>query len=60
VLDELLVPLMIVEIFHTLSIAIRSHILLAVGPFLIVGVIAAIRRVLVISLETSTRTTEGK
>ncbi|HTZ99085.1 MAG TPA: phosphate-starvation-inducible PsiE family protein [Candidatus Aquilonibacter sp.] len=57
VLDELLVVLMIVEIFHTVRIAIRSHILLAAEPFLIVGVIASIRRILVISLETSTLTT---
>jgi Phosphate-starvation-inducible E family len=60
VLEELLLVLMIVEVFHTVSIAIRSHILLAAEPFLIVGVIASIRRVLVISLETSTLTNNGK
>jgi Phosphate-starvation-inducible E family len=60
VLDELLVVLMIVEIFHTVRIAIRSHLLLAVEPFLIVGVIASIRRLLVISLETSTLTTGAR
>lgn len=60
VLDELLVVLMVVEIFHTVRIAIRSHILLAAEPFLIVGVIASIRRILVISLETSTLAKEVK
>lgn len=60
VLDQLLVVLMIVEIFHTVRIAIRSHILLATEPFLVVGVIASIRRVLVISLQMSELTTAGK
>jgi hypothetical protein len=60
VLDELLVVLMIVEIFHTVRIAIHSHFLLATEPFLVVGVIASIRRVLVISLQMSALTTEGK
>ncbi|MGO9591907.1 MAG: phosphate-starvation-inducible PsiE family protein [Candidatus Acidiferrales bacterium] len=60
VLDQLLVVLMIVEIFHTVRIAIHSHFLLATEPFLIVGVIASIRRLLVISLQMSALTTEGK
>jgi len=60
VLDELLIVLMIVEIFHTVRIAIHSHFLLATEPFLVVGVIASIRRVLVISLQMSALTTEGK
>jgi hypothetical protein len=60
VLDELLIVLMIVEIFHTVRIAIHSHFLLATEPFLVVGVIASIRRVLVISLQMSALTTAGK
>jgi hypothetical protein len=37
---------MLVEILHTVRISIRSHVLVA-EPFLIVGLIAAIRRILV-------------
>lgn len=58
VLDHLLFVLMVVEILHTVSISIRSHIL-AAEPFLIVGLIATIRRVLVITLEASSLTKGG-
>jgi hypothetical protein len=60
VLDQLLVVLMVVEILHTVRISIRSHILLATEPFLVVGLIASMRRVLVISMQMSTLTKEGK
>ena len=50
VIDTLLLVLMLVEILHTVRISIRSHVLLA-EPFLIVGLIATIRRILVIGLE---------
>ena len=60
VLDQLLIVLMVVEILHTVRISIRSHILLATEPFLVVGLIASIRRVLVISMQMSTLTNEGK
>src|ERR1019366_4843301 len=46
VLDQLLVVLMLVEILHT-------------EPFLVVGLIASIRRVLVITLEAATLTKGG-
>lgn len=55
VLDRLLVVLMVVEILHTVSISIRSHILVT-EPFLVVGLIASIRRILVITLEASSLT----
>src|SRR5581483_11072488 len=55
VLDELLFVLMLVEILHTVRISIRSHVLV-IEPFLIVGLIASIRRILVITLEVSTLT----
>jgi len=55
VLDHLLFVLMLVEILHTVSISIRSHILVT-EPFLVVGLIASIRRILVITLEASTLT----
>ena len=50
VIDVLLLVLMLVEILHTVRISIRSHVLVA-EPFLIVGLIATIRRILVIGLE---------
>ncbi len=50
VLDRMLLTLMIVEIVYTVRESIKSHSLRA-EPFLIVGMIAAIRRILVISVE---------
>jgi uncharacterized membrane protein (DUF373 family) len=58
VLDHLLVVLMLVEILHTVSISIRSHVLVT-EPFLVVGLIASIRRILVITLEASSLTKGG-
>lgn len=58
VLNELLVVLMLVEILHTVRISIRSHVLVT-EPFLVVGLIASIRRILVISLEMATLTREA-
>jgi len=58
VLDHLLFVLMVVEILHTVSISIRSHILVT-EPFLVVGLIASIRRILVITLEVSALTKGG-
>ena len=52
IVDRLLFVLMIVEILHTVRVSIRSG-ELSCEPFLIVGLIASIRRVLVITLETS-------
>jgi len=51
---------MLVEILHTVRISIRSNILLAAEPFLVVGLIASIRRVLIISLQMTALTREGK
>jgi uncharacterized membrane protein (DUF373 family) len=59
VLNELLIVLMLVEILHTVRISIRSHKLAIAEPFLIVGLIASIRRMLVITLEASTLSREG-
>ena len=50
VLDRMLLTLMFIEILYTVRISITSHSLCA-EPFLIVGLIAAIRRILVISVE---------
>jgi hypothetical protein len=58
VLDQLLVVLMLVEILHTVRISIHSHILVT-EPFLVVGLIASIRRILVITLEAASLTKGG-
>src|SRR5260221_5931576 len=54
VLDQLLIVLMVVEILHTVRISIRSHIFLAMEPFLVVGLIASIRRGVFFRPQTST------
>jgi hypothetical protein len=51
-IDRLLLVLMIVEILHTVGVSFRSHTLTA-EPFLVVGLIASIRRILVVTLESS-------
>ncbi len=56
--DQLLFVLMLAEILHTVRVSIRSGSLNA-EPFLIVGLIASIRRVLVITLESSTAQKQG-
>ncbi|MCU1319627.1 MAG: hypothetical protein JWP98_1145 [Edaphobacter sp.] len=55
VIDRLLTVLMLVEILHTVRISIRSHTLVT-EPFLIVGLIATIRRMLVITLNAANLT----
>src|ERR1700749_4586107 len=51
-IDRLLFVLMVIEILHTVRVSFRSGTLVA-EPFLVVGLIASIRRVLVITLESS-------
>lgn len=58
VIDRLLVVLMLVEILHTVHVSVRSG-ALTCEPFLVVGLIASIRRVLVITLESSQVTQHG-
>ena len=52
VLDRLLLGLMILEILHTIRVSIKEHQLLC-EPFLIVGLIASVRRILVLSVEAA-------
>lgn len=52
IVDKLLFVLMLVEILHTVRASITSM-RLAVEPFLIVGLIATVRRILVVTLQTS-------
>jgi uncharacterized membrane protein (DUF373 family) len=58
-IDRLLFVLMVVEILHTVRVSFRLGTLVC-EPFLIVGLIASIRRVLVITLETSQVSQPGK
>jgi hypothetical protein len=51
-IDRLLFVLMVIEILHTVRVSFRSGTLVC-EPFLVVGLIASIRRVLVITLESS-------
>ncbi len=51
-LDRMLLVLMIAEILYTVQVSFREHVLKP-EPFLVVGLIAAIRRVLVITAEFS-------
>ena len=52
IMDRILFVLMLVEILHTVHASLRTGTLIA-EPFLIVGLIACIRRVLVLTLQTS-------
>jgi uncharacterized membrane protein (DUF373 family) len=58
VLDQLLFILVLVEILHTVRISIRAQEIL-IEPFLIVGLIASVRRVLVITMQAAKLTEEG-
>jgi uncharacterized membrane protein (DUF373 family) len=58
IVDRLLFVLMLVEILHTVRASIQSH-ELAGEPFLIVAMIATIRRILVVTLATSDRPAES-
>jgi uncharacterized membrane protein (DUF373 family) len=59
VLDQLLLVLMLVELLHTVRISVRSQALI-MEPFLIVGLIASIRRVLVITMQAAKMTEQGQ
>ena len=49
-IEQLLLILLVVEILYTVQVSFREH-TLAPEPFLLVGMIAAVRRVLVITAE---------
>jgi uncharacterized membrane protein (DUF373 family) len=59
VIDRLLFVLMLVEILHTVRASMRTG-GLTCEPFLVVGLIASIRRVLVITLRSSQTTKENE
>jgi hypothetical protein len=58
VVDRLMFVLMLIEILHTVRGSVRSG-ALTPEPFLIIGLIASIRNVLVITLKSSEMTAEG-
>jgi hypothetical protein len=49
-LNQLLLVLMMIELLHTVRVSVREHVLNA-EPFLIVALIAGVRRILVITAE---------
>jgi uncharacterized membrane protein (DUF373 family) len=57
-LDRILLILMIVELLYTVQISFREHALVP-EPFLIVGLIAATRRILVVTAEFGTLLEKG-
>jgi len=52
ILDAMLLVLLIVEIMHTIRVSIMEHRLLA-EPFLVVALIAGVRRVLILLVEAA-------
>jgi hypothetical protein len=58
IVDRLMFVLMLIEILHTVRGSVRSG-ALTPEPFLIIGLIASIRNVLVITLKSSGVTSEG-
>ena len=57
-LDRILLIVMIVEILYTVQVSFREHALVP-EPFIVVGLIAVIRRVLVLTAEFSDLVTQG-
>jgi uncharacterized membrane protein (DUF373 family) len=58
-IDRILLVLMVIEILHTVRVSFNEGALVC-EPFLVVGLIASIRRVLVITLESSQAQEPGK
>jgi uncharacterized membrane protein (DUF373 family) len=49
-LDRLLLTLMVIEVLYTIQVSFREHALVP-EPFLIVGLVAVVRRILVVTAE---------
>jgi uncharacterized membrane protein (DUF373 family) len=58
VLDRILLALMIAELLYTVQVSFRAHALVP-EPFLLVALIAAVRRILVITAEFSAQDNES-
>ncbi len=57
-LDRLLLVLLVVELLYTVQVSFREHTLVP-EPFLLVGIIAVIRRVLVVTAEVGRASAKG-
>jgi uncharacterized membrane protein (DUF373 family) len=57
-LDRTLLVLMLVELLYTVQVSFREHVLMP-EPFLVVGLIAATRRILVVTAEFSVIAKDG-
>jgi uncharacterized membrane protein (DUF373 family) len=57
-LDRILLILLVVELLYTVQVSFREHAVMA-EPFLLIGLIAAIRRVLVVTAEFSRANTSS-
>lgn len=58
VLDQLLLVLMIIEVLYTVQVSFREHVLVP-EPFVLVALIAAVRRILVITAEFGSLMDQG-
>jgi len=59
VLDQLLLILMIIEILYTVQVSFREHVLIP-EPFVLVALIATVRRILVLTAEFATLMEQGE
>jgi uncharacterized membrane protein (DUF373 family) len=59
VLDQLLLILMLIEILYTVQVSFREHVLVP-EPFILVALIAAVRRILVTTAEFGTLMDRGE
>ncbi|MEX2221890.1 MAG: phosphate-starvation-inducible PsiE family protein [Candidatus Rokuibacteriota bacterium] len=59
VLDQLLLILMMIEILYTVQVSFREHVLVP-EPFVLVAMIAAVRRILVITAEFGKLVEQGE
>ena len=59
VLDQLLLILMMIEILYTVQVSFREHVLVP-EPFVLVAMIAAVRRILVLTAEFGKLMAEGE
>ena len=58
-IEKLLLILLVVEILYTVQVSFRQH-SLAAEPFLLIGLIAAVRRVLVITAELAEKSNQSE
>src|SRR5499426_2989139 len=58
-LDQLLLVLLIVELLYTVQVSFREHVLTA-PPFLLVALIAAVRRIVVLTAEAHKVSEKGE